>query len=117
MSDGQVDLKVFHIGNVPRITNQSEIRNQRTDQNQESTNRSKLGINEPIRIRNQQISRESERNYLQQLCTGYMYNKKRKKKKIRTLQKNQETSGKIHENNTRYPKKNEKRATREYISD
>ena len=39
----------------------------------------------------------------------------KKKKKIRTLQQNEETSGKIHKNNTRYPKKNEKRATREYI--
>jgi hypothetical protein len=98
-----------------RTTNQSEIRNQRTDQNQESTNRSKLGIIEPIRIRNQQINRESERNCIQQLCTEITYTKKRKKKKIRTLQQNEETSGKIHENNTRYPKKNEKRTTREYI--
>ena len=96
------------------ISHRKCTKNNEPIRNQESTNRS---INEPIRIRNQQISRESERNYLQQLCTGYMYNKKRKKKKIRTLQKNQETSGKIHENNTRYPKKNEKRATREYISD
>ena len=33
-------------------TNQSEIRKQRTDQNQETTNRSESGINEPIKIRN-----------------------------------------------------------------
>jgi hypothetical protein len=41
----------------------------------------------------------------------------KKKKKIRTLQQNEETSGKILENNTRYPEKNEKWATREFISD
>ena len=38
----------------------------------------------------------------------------KKKKKIGTLQQNEDTSGKIHENNTRYPKKNEKRTTREH---
>ena len=102
MLEGHADLKVFHMGNVPRTTNQSEIRNQRTNQ--------KLGINKPIRIRNQQISCELERNCLQQLCTRYMYNMKNKIK-IRTLQKNEETSGKIHENNTRYPEKNNKRET------
>ena len=83
------------------------IRNQQTDQ--------KLGIIKPIRIRNQQISRESERNCIRQICTENTYTKKRKKEKIGTLLKNEDTSGKIHENYTRYPEKNEKRATREYI--